>query len=180
MDFTLQPKTWLGLGGLVGLTVTLIAFLLAALGFALGGTPHPVTYIGLVGGAIAAVGVMAVFELNVDVKPSERQALRQLQWVHIAYLTAAGAFYPAFVRQGLGLSGEWFVELPLSIPTALVWSFFVFLPAAGAYVLSGEVALDRTVLRDWLRLVGLFLLYGTVLGLIVGASRVVWYPVLGI
>ena len=180
MTRTLRPRTWFELGGLVGATVVLIGFVLAAAGLALGGSLHPVTFVGLVGGAVALIAMMAVFELNIEVNESERLELRQLQWTHISYLTVAGAFYPAFVRQGLGLSGEWFVELPLAIVTALGWSMLVFLPAAGVYVALGAVPLDRGVIRDWLRLVGLFLLYGVGLGLFVGASRGVWYPLLGI
>ena len=179
MSHALRPRTWVGLGGLVGLTVLIFAASLVAVGLALGQSLRPVTYVGLVGGAVAAVVTMAILEVNLEVSESERAELRALQWVHVAYLSVAGALYPAVVAQGLGLSGEWYVELPLAIASALCWSVTVFLPAAAAYVLSGEVPLDRNVLRDWARLLGLFLIYGVVLGLIVGAYRSVWAPLFG-
>lgn len=173
------PRTWVELGAFTVATVVAVVLVRAVVGLLVGAPARPITYVGVLGGAVASVAMVAVLEVMSDVDESDLELFRTVQLAHVAYLTIAGGAYPAVMARVLGLSVDWYAALPGAVLTAIVWAEVLFVVAALVYLLVEAIPVQATELEVWLDVFLLFLLYGTVLGLVVGAWQAVWAPLLG-
>ncbi|MFB6104741.1 MAG: hypothetical protein ABEJ57_06640 [Halobacteriaceae archaeon] len=150
--------------------------------------PHPITTLGFVAGLVAAYGValaMSIMDeptlLGAYVLPGETDPLGPGEddqflpavVIQLGVGAVVGGLYPWLFHGILGLEGRWISELPWTIVTGVVLGAVLGLLAIGA-TLVGWYDYRR---EDTGLLGGYLVLYGVLLGLLVGVVRPFWYDI---
>lgn len=163
-------RSRLGLAVVVGVTVVGLFLARFAYGLVVGDDVQPVTYAATSGGLVGGVVMSAVIGYGVDLDPAEYPTLRLVQWAHVTYAALAGAVFPRFYWL-MAEDPTHYTALPDVLHAAHTYSIVLFVVAALAYVAFGAISSLRNNLRPWVGMMGLYLVYGVVLGLWMG---VVW------
>lgn len=152
--------------------------------------PHPITLLGVAGGAIAAVAVAYPMDA-VDDGPLPAVALRaslsgvhpndvvrQGLALHVLYGAVLGGLYPWLFHGLAGLPGRYVATLPAGAATGLALGVVAFAlsalyDAAGLVDLGGKPAVRAGTLA-------VHLLFGLGVGVWTGLATALWYPLLGV
>jgi len=151
--------------------------------------PHPITTLGLVVGLVAAYGVAIVMSFmdeptlltaylfpGVGADPLGGEADDKFVpavVLQLGFGAVLGGLYPWIFHGILGLDGQWITELPYTIVTGVVLGAVVGLLAIGASVVN----LYTYPNEDSGLLGGYLLLYGVLVGLLVGVLRPFWFDI---
>lgn len=162
--------------GFVTVVATTLATLLAlrfAYGVVVGDDLKPVTLIALAGGLVGGTVMAAVIGYGVDVDTGQYGTLRFVQLAHVTYATVAAALFPRlyWVMDG---TGTFYTAFPDVLHAAHTYSIVMFAVAALAYAATGTITAGRNNLRPWVGMMGLYLVYGVVLGLWMGLAWGAW------
>lgn len=166
------------------LGIALLVGLRALFGEVTGDPIHPVTYAGLAGGLAGSVVMLVVLEATLvegqppavefygdhvgNGDPSQYRARGTA--LHLVYGAAAGGLYPRLAH-AVGLSGDVWAMLPWSLAPAVgfatvLWTIGVVYAGLGFF----RFEFERSQLLHFL---GFHLVYGLVLGVVVGTWRIV-------
>jgi Mg/Co/Ni transporter MgtE len=150
--------------------------------------PDPITYLGLLGGAVATTAVITV--LLVDEDSHSRLLFRRRPGeegnsvpgrlvaltARLAAGTLAGGVFPFLFRNVLALPSRYVTTLPHTLVTGTAYGFLLYLLVVGASFLDDDV--DFRGLSDgqvWFIFFAA-LLYGVVVGAWIGS---LWPPLVG-
>jgi len=156
-------------------------------GIFIGGQPHPVTYLALVGGGLGATAMYAFvwrfdddlrfapieFWANVVGDGTTERYRYQGVYLHVTYGALIGAFFPRLMQElNGGGAGGLFATLPLSLVTGGAFGLALFVLGV-AYAQLGFFRLELSTDR-----VGVFLLEHLVYGIVLGLVTGLWLPLL--
>lgn len=152
--------------------------------------PHPITVVGVGGGAVAALAVApAMNALDDGPLPAvefwatrvtgahPNDVVRQGLAVHLLYGAVLGGLYPWLFHGIAGLPGRYVDTLPAGAVTGLGLGVLA-LGLATLYDASGVVELGVEG-PEWAGAVVVHLLFGLLVGLWTGLATAVWYPLAG-
>lgn len=181
VDSSLLGLGWLwrsraGFVVVVAATVAVLVGLRLAYGTVVGDDLQAVTVFALAGGLLGGTVMAAVIGFGVDVDRSQYATLRLVQWAHVTYAAVAAAVFPRlyWVMDG---TGAFYTAFPDVLHAAHTYSIVMFAVAALAYVATGAITGARDNLRPWVGMMGLYLVYGVVLGLWMGLAWGAWKAV---
>ncbi|MFC4406281.1 hypothetical protein [Haloarchaeobius iranensis] len=161
---------------------------------------HPITIIGILAGVLAALtmGSLYTSRFPSEELPSATFLARLFggeadQYeaggvvLFVAYGGLVGGLYPWLFHGLLGLSGKWIASLPYTMLTALAFGIVL----TGPWTVLRVVGLvdppyrpvdgfDDEQADRYITMAGLHLVYGLILGFLVGLSRPFWYPIIGL
>jgi len=178
IDLGEHPETRTGLRTATVLSVLWVVAIRIALVSIIDDPVHPITYVGVMGGIVGAAAMQGVIRWRdlgyspathlwskyvADGEPPE--FVRQGVYLNLLYGAIAGGVYPRLFHS-LGFGGDLFAALPGSLISGLAFGALAFLFAM-ALVIVGVIDMDVDVKRIGMVL-GLHLLYGVVLGFVVG------------
>lgn len=166
-------RSRLGLALVVATTVVGLFALRFAYGLVVGDDVQPVTYVATSGGLVGGTVMSAVIGYGVDVDPGEYPTLRVVQWAHVTYAALAGAVFPRFYWLMAGEPSH-YTALPEVLHAAHTYSIVLFTVAALGYTAFGTISSLRNNLRPWVGMMGLYLVYGVVLGAWMGVVWNLW------
>jgi len=169
-----------GLASVSMLTLLFAVAVRAVTGSAIGRPMHPVTVLGLLGGLLAGSVVAWIIGIGVDAGAEERLRLRGLQYAHVAYGTVAGGLFPWVYHGWMGAEGGMFVAFPGALHSGHVYSMLLFAVAGAVYLGVGVIGGVGDYLRQWGAILGMYVIYGMVLGVWMGLSEPLWYALLGL
>jgi hypothetical protein len=163
-------------------------------GKAVGQPAHPITFIGMIAGAVGATAVVVVGTraYGEDASPTTRFFVGEARgfsddadrdtatWVVLFAGTLAGGAYPTVFHGILGLPGRYITHLFPTFATAALWGFALFCFAALLYLATGVLSVDTDSRGELVPFTTLAGLYTATFGVIVGLSRTLWFPFFGI
>jgi hypothetical protein len=185
-----HPRSMPGLVTGFVVTVLLASALRVVSGLFMDDPIFAITYVALVGGGLGATAMYAFskytnderfapidFWANVLGDGDIRKYRMQGVYLHVTYGAIVGSFFPRLVNEVVpGTAGYLFAQLPMSLVTASVFAFGLFLLG----LVYSQIGFFRLALER--RAVGRFfanhVVYGLVLGLTTGLMQTVVRPLL--
>lgn len=153
--------------------------------------PHPITLLGVAGGAVAALVVApAANALDDGPLPAvefwartvagthPNDAVREGLALHALYGALLGGLYPWLVHGLAGLPGRYVATLPAGVATGLVFGLVAF-GLAAALDAAGVVGVADAS-PGWAGALAVHLLYGLSVGVWTGLATHLWYPLFGV
>lgn len=144
-------------------TVAVLVALRVGYGIATGDGIGWSTWIALVGGLLGGTAMVTLVDRLADYDADETAIVRQLQYVHLLYVGLAGATYP-WLASLVGLGDAWTRQFPEAFGGALALAVACYAVGMAVYLATGAVRADREQVHVWGILLGLYLVFGTVLG----------------
>jgi len=162
--------------------------------------PHPITIIALGSGLLAALVMGTLYNrhftdapLPSDVflarllggEPTDHELGGVL--LYLGYGAVVGGLFPSVFHGWLGLSGTWITANPYTLATGLAFGLLLL----GPWMALRRLGLvdvpfrnrpdgSEDIVQNYSVVVGLHLLFGLVLGFVVGMSDGIWYPLIGL
>lgn len=154
-------------------TVAVLVGLRMGYGLATGDGVDWTTWVALVGGALGGVGMVLLVEPVVSYDEGDRPIVRQLQYVHLVYVTVAGAWYP-WLASLAGLGNAWTRRFPEAFAGALALAAACYAVGMAAYLATGAVRAEREEATAWAVLAGFYAVFGVVLGAMLSLTSL-WF-----
>jgi len=174
-------RTLPGIAVTILLSIGVLLGVRAVLGLVIDNPIHPVTYRAVIGGGLGSLGMLAFarrvdpeiafapmeFWANVVGEGEAEQYQLEGYYLHVVYGSILAAFYPRLMQELTGGgAGSLFAEYPLSLVTGAGYAVALFVLG----LVYAQVGLFRLEMepRRLARFLGAHLVYGVVLGLVLG------------
>lgn len=161
-------------------------------GTLIGWPAHPITFIGLTAGVVGALIVLRIGPAVYDDRFSPTVRLLasldgvtatdpyrvRAHWVILLVGALAGGIYPTVFHGVLGLDGAYITTFIPGVLTTLSWGIGLAVVALGLFGLRGVLSMEHP--REVRVVLEFHLIFTAVFTVIIGLSRHLWYPLLGL